>query len=91
MIFVRSDDGGSDVRGMGAVGVSVVLVQLEEVAVDVVKELGHTELEESSSEVSLEILLNIADKVGPTAEGSSGEGEQVTEALDLEVRVVEVP
>jgi hypothetical protein len=36
---------------MGAVRVSVVLVQLEEIAVNVVKELGHTELEEGSSEV----------------------------------------
>ena len=78
MIYVRRDDGRSEVDGANEVGVGVVLVQFTEVSVNVVKELGHTELKESSGEVSLKVLLNIADEVGPAAEGSSGEGQEVT-------------
>ena len=35
--------------------------------------------------------MDVADEVGPAAEGSSGEGQEVTKSLDLEVGVVEVP
>ena len=35
--------------------------------------------------------MDIVNEVGPAAEGSSGEGQEVTKTLDLEVGVVEVP
>ena len=48
-------------------------------------------MKEGSGEVSLKVLLDIADEVGPAAEGSSREGQEVTKTLDLEVGMVEVP